>query len=342
MDSGKDEAALPMKAGRHQHRFPLHDVAVTSPRQMPDLRLTMLDRWRPGAFYDFAHRQHAMRMGRCQGAKAFDPVALASAQLWYVTPEMSQLVAHAAETLPPTTLCDDLVPERDGFGLVVWGSPMIGTDVENLGEIAISVNLWGPTYKVGERILVMKDGLPAEPGRFPGSQRTLTVSNYRYEVADIASAYLPAGTSDWLWDTETHDALDENIDPVVTMSASEERRWLSALWLLASQPLTTDQTQPAERAARKRSERRAVASDVRVIDVRSPKRAATAHDSEHERTIEWRQRWMVEGHWRQQAYGPGWSLHRPQWIAPFVKGPDDKPLKLREDVRVVRSGSEGR
>lgn len=40
---------------------------------------------------------------------------------------------------------------------------------------------------------------------------------------------------------------------------------------------------------------------------------------------DWRHRWLVRGHWRQQWY-PSLESHRPVWIAPHIKGPDDAPL----------------
>ena len=37
-------------------------------------------------------------------------------------------------------------------------------------------------------------------------------------------------------------------------------------------------------------------------------------------------RWIVRGHWRNQWY-PSLGRHQPKWITPYVKGPEDKPLK---------------
>lgn len=38
-------------------------------------------------------------------------------------------------------------------------------------------------------------------------------------------------------------------------------------------------------------------------------------------------RWIVQGHWRNQPYKEnGETVHKVIWIAPYVKGPDDKPL----------------
>ncbi len=40
---------------------------------------------------------------------------------------------------------------------------------------------------------------------------------------------------------------------------------------------------------------------------------------------DWSCRWIVSGHWRNQ-WCPSTETHRATWIAPYVKGPDDKPL----------------
>lgn len=42
---------------------------------------------------------------------------------------------------------------------------------------------------------------------------------------------------------------------------------------------------------------------------------------------EWSCRWLVRGHWRRQWY-PSLGAHKVIWVWPYVKGPDDKPLRL--------------
>ncbi|MET7881388.1 hypothetical protein ABZS52_31190 [Micromonospora profundi] len=48
-------------------------------------------------------------------------------------------------------------------------------------------------------------------------------------------------------------------------------------------------------------------------------------------------RFWVSGHWRNQAHGPGRSLRRPVYIHPFLRGPDDAPIKLSSTVRMLSS-----
>ena len=42
--------------------------------------------------------------------------------------------------------------------------------------------------------------------------------------------------------------------------------------------------------------------------------------------VDWQFQWIVSGHWRNQ-YLPSSGGHRLTWISPYLKGPDDKPLK---------------
>jgi hypothetical protein len=65
--------------------------------------------------------------------------------------------------------------------------------------------------------------------------------------------------------------------------------------------------------------------------------------SESEREAEAREyshRWIVRGHMRNQPVGPrnakGGQRHERVWIAPYVKGPEDKPLVLKDRVQVWR------
>lgn len=67
--------------------------------------------------------------------------------------------------------------------------------------------------------------------------------------------------------------------------------------------------------------------DVRIVYLRRVEPATT--DKEQE-VVEWKCRWLVRGHWRQQPYRSE-GVVRPKWIHPFVKGPAGKPLKAPEE-----------
>lgn len=113
-------------------------------------------------------------------------------------------------------------------------------------------------------------------------------------------------------------------DPLITYEHNFWEQWFKTVWLLLSQENVTEIAVEAQpRAARRRAERAHVSPTVRVI--RLPRHARSAGDGTSD--VEWQHRWIVSGHWRKQPWGPERSRIRPVWIAPYLKGPEDKPLK---------------
>jgi hypothetical protein len=113
-------------------------------------------------------------------------------------------------------------------------------------------------------------------------------------------------------------------------AAAEAIRTLVATMLLASQPgLSEHAPVPATPRDRRWLARRGHPADpAAVVRLRAApdRRPGTgAAGSGTPRT----HRWLVSGHWRNQPYGPGRSLRRPQWIAPHLAGPADAPFTER-------------
>jgi hypothetical protein len=61
---------------------------------------------------------------------------------------------------------------------------------------------------------------------------------------------------------------------------------------------------------------------VRVVELRSREQSGSDSDCEHR---DWSSRWWVRGHIRAQWY-PGAKCHKLIWIAPYLKGPEEKPI----------------
>lgn len=102
-------------------------------------------------------------------------------------------------------------------------------------------------------------------------------------------------------------------------------RFLQAFFRLAQQRIAAPSERRAPRASRRRAARIGKeAENVLVVTLRREKRT---RDFGEERDVNWTRRWMVGAHWRNQWY-PTLGIHRQIWIAPYVKGPEDKPLVL--------------
>jgi len=67
---------------------------------------------------------------------------------------------------------------------------------------------------------------------------------------------------------------------------------------------------------------------VRVIELREYRARKPSEPGTTQ--VEWSCQWLVEGFWRKQWY-PSKRIHKPKWIASYVKGPPDKPFKSPDD-----------
>ncbi|CRK57621.1 hypothetical protein [Alloactinosynnema sp. L-07] len=115
-------------------------------------------------------------------------------------------------------------------------------------------------------------------------------------------------------------------------------RTIIATWLLMGQTLVRSEHLTAPRAVRRRIERDDPHLDptVRYIDLRRARTEPADHTDDPRTTgREYRHRWIVRGHWRNQWY-PSRNDHRPIWIDPHLAGPADMPLLGGERVNVLR------
>lgn len=115
---------------------------------------------------------------------------------------------------------------------------------------------------------------------------------------------------------------------------------VAAAWLLMQQPVLVDRVRErADGPTRRQHARDGLpAPEVTVVDLR---RQYVPQDQDQDPDAggdgrRYRHRWVVSGHWRNQAHGPDRSLRRRRWIPSYVKGPEGAPLLSTERVNVWR------
>lgn len=103
-------------------------------------------------------------------------------------------------------------------------------------------------------------------------------------------------------------------------------RTLAACLTFIDQRILVTPQHRADRPARRRLERAGYVREpvIRVVELR--RKQARSEQSGESSSVEWTHQWVVSGHWRQQWY-PSLNTHQPRWIMPYVKGPEDAPLK---------------
>jgi hypothetical protein len=108
--------------------------------------------------------------------------------------------------------------------------------------------------------------------------------------------------------------------------------YLRVLHRLMAERITVSGRRVASRPVRREAMRKMklpVAKDVIVVELR---RISQKPDEENEGRG-YSHRFMVRGHWRNQWYA-SLGIHRQKWISPYVKGPDDGELVLKDRVWV--------
>ncbi len=124
-----------------------------------------------------------------------------------------------------------------------------------------------------------------------------------------------------------------NLDPVPALIDESERdrgwRFDYAIHQFSSQKLLDTEIRRPPRPALRRWERESNLEipEEMVIHLRRIDHTGKRDGDPGE--VEWSHRWWVDGHWRNQWY-PSTQDHRPVWIDGYVKGPEDKPLVLKE------------
>ena len=232
--------------------------------------------------------------------------SVATARLFWIDPEFTELADHAAGSLPATTLTPVDLPAP--HGMLAWAQPV--------GPRADLVAASWTTSLDGLRVVGYRSigaGLPP-----------IELQQLREQLGWLGPrvhAHVPPG------------------DPV---DAASPAAVLVATWLLIAQRLAETASVAVDKAIRKAYQRAGrPAPDVRLVRIRGTNPARHTGASTPHRPAGDRQptpheyRWWVKAHWRQQPYGPGRALRRPLLVLPQLRGPDDKPIKASTVVRML-------
>lgn len=340
---------------------------VRGPREIPDLRLWLAEQWEPGRVFSRGTRLRSMspdalltptgtRPTEAQSAAfaQWEYRTLLDAELWWVAPPMVDLIDAAVPMIPDDATPADLpIPSRCGF--VVFGSPIIGTDASSGEEILVDAVAWnattrlpplpGSTWRMALGISSYRwvnfdddetlEGMVETVAGEEFGTEAMVVNGYaaRRMVSMHGSTWVPLGRSDW----PVHEHLESSpweMDEHVRASFIEDRRLMAALFtLLAQQGVTSRTIEKPERAAIRRHKRAGVdpnLADVQVVELRRPR--YVQGDKPEGDGVAWSKRWLVGGHMRWQACGEGRKDRKLIFIAPYIKGPDDKPFVAPQRV----------
>lgn len=280
---------------------------------------------------------------------------LRDTECFHVNEEMSLLVQFAATQLDETDrFTRTLLPTRSGIVRFEKGIPW--TDVRGK-KMILSWAVWGPILAQSSR---HDTGEPTEFTHFwlfndhfdePDQIArelfrefaTKGGENFARQVwgrwGFIGGEYLAEGQRlgppmrlpD---DDKIAEVLADGDTPT---AYSNPTRILQALWILLGQTITHAEDAHIDRARRKRTGKMGIPARVSVIQLRRTESRPAPGES----LVEWSHRWGVRGHWAWRHCGPGHDYAQEVepgrfmcrvWIAPYVKGPEGKPLIVTEKV----------
>lgn len=276
--------------------------------------------------------------------------ALNTAQTFYVSDDMMTLNLKAGSNVPPTPFQYDDLPCDHGF--VMLPRVLKTTDIHGLtmtarafAWITSSVNHVSPMVpggiEVPSVIIVYfcakgdwrEDGyLAKEHDEMP--EYFLGMPEFQM------THWQPLGFGDdWARDSGVRmgdvDLPAGAPDEASARTMIEWSAFMKSFFLLVKQKIAVLEHHSLDRGRARRLSRSALmpeGGDVQVVTLR--KERPTSDDEIADGTpIEWSHRWIVSGHWRNQYY-PSKGLHEPVWIEAYEKGPENKPLVIKDKVFV--------
>jgi hypothetical protein len=227
------------------------------------------------------------------------------APMYWINEEFTELVNAFSNDQPTARITDNLVPSP--AGLLAWPGPVGST-----GQLA-AVS-WTPQADGWQLI------------------------GYRSIGSALTDDLMPALRHEIGWLLPIH---AEYIPRRAALDGTHPLGPLATTWLLISQRMAEAIPAKLPKGTTKAYQRRQrPAPDVRVVRIKprsATPRSRTAGGTGTRNRARPDHRYWVSGHERQQAYGPGWSLHKTVDIQPFLKGDEDLPIKLSTTVRVLGS-----
>jgi hypothetical protein len=224
------------------------------------------------------------------------------ARLYWIDNSFTELAEHAAFQMPAVTASKELAPCDDG--LLVW-------------------NRSATPHKITAVTWAIRDS-------------TIHAVVYRAIGSGLADQPLQQLRSDvgWLAPMRTFQLQHQQL---ITDPHDDRSAILLATWLLIAQKATEDLPADIDKTTRKKYARsQRPLPDVRIVRIRThSQRDDTTKITGTGGSRTYTSRVWVTGHWRNQAYGPGRTLRRPIYIHPFLRGPEDAPIKLSTTVRIL-------
>lgn len=248
------------------------------------------------------------------------------AEMYWTNGDMMRVALDASEDLPDWTP-EGAVPAD--HGMLIWAEPLPALPLIRDDPTA---HLDGGTQVPVDAVTWRRSGTTLTIDVWT---RTAHLRSHPQAAAFVAALEM-SGWDGILTPVDGPAPLDTTQPVPTTGTYAGLLATLGATWILMQQPTMATPRTVSPKTTRKWV-RKDAPSEVTIIDLR---RMQTVREDDEGAAgasgREYTHRWVVRGHWRQQAHGPGRSQRRPTWIPSYIKGPDNAPLLRAEHVHVWR------
>lgn len=270
------------------------------------------------------------------------------APTYWVSKAMTELVEQAAKKMNAESLYETSLPSRSGF---IWFDKLVHSYDVNLQAVNVRAVMWAPvtmriqgtsnevsgvilslysdTREFGEDELLRK--LRDEKPDYIRNMPRLLLLHMRPWV--FGEDFMVDEKAARLTATELlgEDPPEEWVSQMAYMT-----RFMFSFWKLVQMPIAVHEKHHPDRASSRRMARGGITlpnEEINVVLLRKTRpKAKNNDDGEGDQdAIEWSHRWLVDGFWRWQWY-PTRERHEQIWISPYIKGPEDRPLIIKDKV----------
>lgn len=250
-----------------------------------------------------------------------ESILLRRAPTYAWSTETTTAALMASKTIPLDTILtpEHLPPSEAGWWW--FDRPVCAVQTPGAGTRDIIALLWGTRGDPRSNVMLLAGFVMGDEG-VPVTT-TSFIWQFGESVREVADRKNPNHT----WIERTHSKTSESV-LVLSRLLLAGQAWLNQRILCTS-------SGTVERHRRKQlvREYQAEVSDVKVVELRR-RETVSQSSGAHPAHVDWSCRWIVNGHWRNQPYKDARKLI---YIMPYVKGPDDRPLRVpKQTVYAVR------
>lgn len=252
--------------------------------------------------------------------------ALDRAPTYWVSKDMISVCEHAAKSMPGQPLHWEDMPTQSGFVFFDRSVYVIDARGKKVGFRGV---MWCPAFV---RTTNMPQGTEAINLVFYSDRDDPNDEDRIWADTEERLAATPKLILLHFTPWTLNEPWGEEDQRLIDGSVTDTRRFMAAFWTIIQQHIIA--SAPLPRALARRTARGKVTpvNEIKVVTLRKVIRRTHDDGEEHaENHVDWSHRWIVDGFWRNQWY-PSIKTHRLIWISPYVKGPEDRPLIIKDKI----------